>query len=466
MNNSNNNYNTNNTNGNYNNNSNCQRFNNQLSSIQNIHYGMGGNNNFNNIQQQFYEGQNSNINNCNTNRNYNPYSNNNNYQNNVPNTQRNFNRYPSNNNMPQISQRSQFNPMNNFNIMGDQRSNRRRHTEYKRMNKIEEINSNFYNNMPYQQQNNNFNNYQTQNSNQMPPQQFSNYQVPHQQYSNINQNNNNNINNQQQFNNNQNNNEFNNNLDTNKNDENNNNYQPKNSNPLLDYDSIKISESIKIEPKKNNQNEKTDKNNDKNKNLPQLDDTLSAHLNKLKIDNDTSEQPANNGEDKAGEIDFNLLESVQSIDDDDLNEDINQNNNKKDEEDDDMYSIKKMKNDSYFPGKEINESVQITNELPQDIHDHPLSNASLADEICTLCADKKTCDNGKKCNKCSLIICEACSQYISLYYNFKHDHPLYFLKEGKWVCSYCKKNFADDYLFKCKQCDFGICLKCFYPDRK
>ena len=83
----------------------------------------------------------------------------------------------------------------------------------------------------------------------------------------------------------------------------------KNSNPLLDYDSIKISESIKIEPEKNNQNEKIDKNNDKNKNLPKLDDTLSAHLNKLKIDNDTSEQPANNGEDKAGEIDFNLLDA-------------------------------------------------------------------------------------------------------------------------------------------------------------
>jgi hypothetical protein len=459
---------------NYNNNSNYQRFNNQLSSIQNIHSGMGGNNNFNNIQQQFYNGQNSNINNSNNSyRNYNPYSNNNNnnYQNNVPSTQRNYNRYQNNNNIPQNSQRSQFTPINNYNIMGGQ-GHRRRHSGYqnKRMNKIEEINNNFYNNMPNQQQNNNFNNYQTQNSNPLPPQQFSNYQAPNQQYSHIIQNNNNNNNNQQQFNNNQNDNEFNNNFN-NKNEGNNfgqNNYQQQNSNPLLDYDSIGISESIKLEPKKKDQNENGKKNNskDKNKNSQKLEDTLSAHLKNLKIDNQTSEQPTDNGGENVPDIDFNLLESVQSIDDDDQNEDVKPNNNKKDEEEDDMYSIKKMKNDSYFPGKEITESVQITNEFPPDIHDHPLSDKPLSDEICTLCADKKTCDNGKKCNKCSLIVCEACSQYISLYYNFKHDHPLFFLKEEKWDCSYCKKKLEDEFLFKCKQCEFGICLKCFYPDRK
>jgi hypothetical protein len=320
--------------------------------------------------------------------------------------------------------------------------------------------------MSNQQQNNNFNNYQIQNSNQMPPQQFSNYQVPNQQYSNINQNNNNNGNNQQQFNNNQNQNEFNNNS-SNKSNGNffdQNNYQQQNSNPLLDYDSIGISESIKIKPEKNDQNEKTDKNNG-NKNLPQLDDTISAHLNKLKIDNQTSEKPDNN-EDNMPEIDFNLLTSVQSIDNDDENDDINPNKTKKDEEEDDILSIKKMKNDSYFPGNEIYESVEISNEFPPDIHDHPLLDKPLSDEICTLCADKKTCDKGKKCNKCSLIICEACTQYITSNYNFKHDHPLYFLKEEKLVCSLCKKKLSDEFLFKCKQCDYGICLKCFYPDRK
>jgi hypothetical protein len=335
------------------------------------------------------------------------------------------------------------------------------------MNKIEEINSNFYNNMSNQQPNNNFNNYQTQNSNPLPPHQFTNYRAPNQQYSQINQNNNNN-NNQQQFNNNQNQNEFNNNS-SNKNDGNvfdQDNYQKENSNPFLDYDSIGISETIKIDPEKNDQNENTNKNNDKNKNLPQLDDTLSSHLNKSKIDNHSSEEPDDNDEDNKPEIDFNLLKSVQSIDNDDHDDDINPNNTKKDEEEDDIFSIKKMKNDSYFPGNDIYESVEISNEFPSDIHDHPLSDEPLSDEICILCADKKTCDKGKKCNKCSLIICEDCSQYIAENYNFKHDHPLYFLKEEKWVCSQCKKNFSDEFLFKCKKCDFGICLKCFYPNRK
>ena len=449
-----------------------------------MHSGMGGNNNFNNIQQQFYGGQYSNINNyCHTDRNYNPSSNNNNYQTNIPNTHRNYNNYQNNNNNPQMSQRSHFNPMSNFNIMGDQSQVRRRNSGYqgRQMNKIEEINRNFYNNnISNQQQNNNYNNYQAQNSNQMPPQQFSNNHIPNQQYGNFNQNNNNN---QQQYNNNQNNNEFNNNPN-NKNDGNfgaqnnnefnnnpnnvndgnfgaQNNYEKKNSNPLLDYDSIGISESIKIEPEDNNQNENSKKNNDKNKNLPQLEDTLSSHLNKLKIDNNSNDQPEN-----IGEIDFNLLESVQSIDNDDQNEDINQSNNKKVEDDDDMYSIKKMKNDSYFPGNEISESVQISNELPPDIHDHPLTDGPLSGEICTLCADKKTCDKGKKCNKCPLIICETCSQYITLYYNFKHDHPLYFLKEKNFNCSLCNKNLSDELLFKCKECNFGMCLKCFYPERK
>ena len=58
--------------------------------------------------------------------------------------------------------------------------------------------------------------------------------------------------------------------------------------------------------------------------MPQLEDTLSSHLNKLKIDNNSNDQPEN-----IGEIDFNLLESVQSIDNDYQNEDINQSNNKK-----------------------------------------------------------------------------------------------------------------------------------------
>ena len=139
-------------------------------------------------------------------------------------------------------------------------------------------------------------------------------------------------------------------------------------------------------------------------------------------------------------------------------------------EDDDNLVISRRENDSLFPVVSVMESVQISEDLTKNIHNHPLSKESLSNETCTICFIKKTCEKGFKCKNCSLNICEECSAKIGIneFDHRIHNHPLTLLNEENCKCNKCNKELKSkiDFYFNCQQCNFYICLKCYYPERK
>ena len=125
-------------------------------------------------------------------------------------------------------------------------------------------------------------------------------------------------------------------------------------------------------------------------------------------------------------------------------------------------------NDS-LPAQSVMESVNLSNELPNDLHEHILSNENLKDEICTICLNKKTCSNSYICNLCPLKICDQCASQIIInsFSKNKHEHELSIINEGNCQCNKCQKDIkAQSFHFKCKKCKFNLCLKCYYPSRK
>ena len=188
--------------------------------------------------------------------------------------------------------------------------------------------------------------------------------------------------------------------------------------------------------------------------------------------NDDNNNDPNNNIDNFIQGDFNLLKSVKTKviynnDDEIANNYIDED--KVNERDEEQFCADKIDND-VFPGMSVADSIQISDELPFDIHDHSLSCESLKNEKCIICSNEKTCEKGYKCKLCPLKICEKCSNYIRInYYSHnKHEHSLTILNKENWKCSICKKtgNFKENFYFKCNKCNFGICIKCYYPDKK
>ena len=285
-------------------------------------------------------------------------------------------------------------------------------------------------------------------------------------------------------------------------------------NNLEDDNIMSVAESINIDlfydKKKNqiNNDKKTDvpknKDNDdkkESKNLPMLKDhissdskTINDNLNKDKKDDDEEEDDNPYRKDTINDdndnpflkditgcgdnfFPLNYTKTIYTIDEEQAKTKDNQfleNNNNAKEEENKGEEVNKIflgnpDNDYMLPGESVVESVNVDDELPSDIHEHPLSNEPLKNERCTICNEEKSCDKGYKCPKCPLIICEVCSINITIEYysHFKHEHSLCLINEGNFECNVCKQqtDFVT-YFFNCKKCKFNICLKCFIPERK
>jgi hypothetical protein len=107
-------------------------------------------------------------------------------------------------------------------------------------------------------------------------------------------------------------------------------------------------------------------------------------------------------------------------------------------------------------------------EMPKEIHKHPIIKSSLNEEMCIICLKVRTCNKGRKCKNCPLKICEKCVKLvISQYYlNDKHNHNLLLSEVDNWECDMCKKKnneFKSNFCFYCDLCKFAICLQCYFP---
>ena len=451
-------------------------------------------NNYSNIQQQFMNNNqniNQNNNNLNTQRNYNP----------------NMNYYNNNQNYYPNAQRSHFiaMPQNMQNLQDIGSPRHRRYTQNQRVynnNNISHFNqmnnNNFLNSqMPNQYNNSNYNNQQfnqnqNKNINQQNPQvqklandmenKLNIEEKTHNSQQNlVNKNNPNSEQNQEEK-------------------------EPKDTNNefieieddrikyLEDDNFMSVTESIHIEKEDNKKKNKVVKFNDKkeenkpkktekkeeSKLIPLLSKYITKTSKEIKRNNtkdDNTDKNDNNSEDEEDNqkdiFPLNYTKTVYTIDEDHPKNNNNDNNNSKDEEkkvgEGNGLNFDNLDNDSFFPGLSVLDSVQIADELPNEIHNHPLSNEPIKNEKCTICNQEKSCDKGYKCHKCPLIICDQCSNTIRInfYSHFKHEHSLCLINEGNMECNKCKQqtNFIT-FFFNCEQCKFNICLNCYTPDRK
>ena len=97
-------------------------------------------------------------------------------------------------------------------------------------------------------------------------------------------------------------------------------------------------------------------------------------------------------------------------------------------------------------------SLMADEEVPQEIHIHPIIKFSLSNEICSVCNQKVTCIKGHKCNSCPLRICDECvNLLISHFYSTdKHNHPLVLKEKDNYQCDSCKRSNG----FKNNFCSF------------
>ena len=197
-----------------------------------------------------------------------------------------------------------------------------------------------------------------------------------------------------------------------------------------------------------------DNKNYKNQNSNNFIETLNDVITHQKDDEDNN---------------FNLLNN----DNDNLNKDKkNEQNEKKNKDNDnDTFVFQKVEQtESLFAACSIMDSVNISEELPNEIHNHALEKDALKNETCTMCLNKKTCENGYKCYLCPLIICDECSTKMRLYSisNNKHEHLLCLLNEENCKCNKCSKELHSkkNYYFNCSKCNYNLCLKCYFPERR
>ena len=195
---------------------------------------------------------------------------------------------------------------------------------------------------------------------------------------------------------------------------------------------------------------------DKNKEKDKEKEKENKNIEKKKSGHDNTSSMKTNNESK------NVIKNEDNEDDDSINEEL-----KKQNFDFDNEMIKCLEGTG--TESEI-ESVQIIDEMPKDIHDHNINNHSLSNEKCIMCLNEKTNEEGKKCSECPMILCQNCSSLIVIEYyeKKKHNHPLKISNKENCKCNNCKKkilNKKEFYCF-CDKCNFYLCLKCYYPDRK
>ena len=231
-------------------------------------------------------------------------------------------------------------------------------------------------------------------------------------------------------------------------------------------DDINITETIIIPRNKDNNNKiviinkddnKKQEKKEENNNNNQKPDFLQTINNFIKNEENSEKK------------------TIKNKDDENNNKNNNNKNNENNDEfnfrDDDPFNPKKVEMvESLFKGGSIFESGHISEDLPKDIHNHALSDEPLSNDKCTICLDNKSCEKGYKCSLCPLIICDQCASLVRTnhFSNEKHRHPMCLLNEDNCKCNICKKDLISEknFYFNCKKCNYNVCLKCYYPQRK
>jgi hypothetical protein len=203
-----------------------------------------------------------------------------------------------------------------------------------------------------------------------------------------------------------------------------------------------IEETIEVMKKENKNKDNKDKKNNKEKKASGNENTASAK---------TNNESKNLNKNEDNEIDSNISEELE-----------------KKELDYDNDMIKCLDGED---GTDSDcESMQIYDELPKDIHNHPFNKEPLSNERCIMCLNEKSCEGGYKCKECPMILCQDCSSMIVINYygNKNHEHPLSISNKDSFKCNNCKKKILNkkDFYFYCNKCNFYMCLKCYCPERK
>lgn len=245
---------------------------------------------------------------------------------------------------------------------------------------------------------------------------------------------------------------------------------------------IEENNSLSNKTLKESDNENDNDNNDFKFSFSRGDDifdNLKETIEILQADIKNNQQQNNNNQDKKNPQEKSISaqtnhESKNVIEEKDnnknnMNEENKNKEEKKREDEDEFPFLIKNKTISSL-NEELDESAQMLEDFPKDIHNHPLIKQSFQNEKCEICLNQKTSENGYKCQKCQLIICEECAskiRYNYYYSNTKHQHSLFLSNEDDCKCNNCKKKLIckKDFYFYCKECTFYICLKCYYPER-
>ena len=206
-----------------------------------------------------------------------------------------------------------------------------------------------------------------------------------------------------------------------------------------------IEETIEVMKKDNQNKDSKNKGNQKNN----KEKKNSAHENKTSDKSNDENENLHKNEDN--QINNNISEELEK-------KDIDYNN--------DMIKCLEGEDET----ESDCESMQIYEELPKDIHNHPFNKQPLSNEKCIMCLCEKSCQEGYKCKECPLILCQDCSSMIVINYygNKRHEHPLSISNKDNFKCNNCKKKIfnKNDFYFYCHKCTFYMCLKCYYPERR
>ena len=223
----------------------------------------------------------------------------------------------------------------------------------------------------------------------------------------------------------------------------------------------------------NEENSSSSKANDFFKNIEETIEVMKKdNKNKDKKNNDqqknnNKEKKASTNENTASIKTNNESKNINKNEDNEINSDINEELEEKELD----YNNDMIKCLDGEVGTDSDcESMQIYDELPRDIHNHPFNKEPLSNERCIMCLCEKSCEEGYKCKECPMILCQDCSSMIVINYygNKKHEHPLSISNKDSFKCNNCKKKIFNKkhFYFYCNKCNFYMCLKCYYPERK
>jgi len=100
---------------------------------------------------------------------------------------------------------------------------------------------------------------------------------------------------------------------------------------------------------------------------------------------------------------------------------------------------------------------------PEAIHEHGLNYSQKLYNMCTICYNKIDNSPGYNCDKCSVVLCEDCSNQVfgGEKKTNLHPHQLLLTNRNNWSCDICNNSFKKASSFYCKKCNFDACYSCY-----